>query len=41
MAYKPQAGPRCSTKRDPMADIKLVLLIIFMVGHPMWQKTHQ
>jgi biopolymer transport protein ExbD len=37
MAYKPQAGPNVI----PMADIMLVLLIIFMVVTPMLQKTHQ
>src|SRR5215510_1317019 len=40
MAYKPQAGPQMSAPNViPMADIMLVLLIIFMVITPMLQKT--
>src|SRR6266853_557546 len=40
--YKPQAGSQMSTPNViPMADIMLVLLIIFMVVTPMLQKTHQ
>lgn len=40
MAYKPQAGPQMSAPNViPMADIMLVLLIIFMVVTPMLQKT--
>ena len=39
MAYKPQAGAQVSTPNVvPMADIMLVLLIIFMVVTPMLQK---
>ncbi len=39
MAYKPQAGPQVSAPNVvPMADIMLVLLIIFMVITPMLQK---
>jgi biopolymer transport protein ExbD len=39
MAYKPQAGPQMSAPNViPMADIMLVLLIIFMVVTPMLQK---
>jgi biopolymer transport protein ExbD len=39
MAYKPQAGPQMATPNViPMADIMLVLLIIFMVITPMLQK---
>ncbi len=39
MAYKPQAGPVMATPNViPMADIMLVLLIIFMVVTPMLQK---
>jgi len=39
MAYKPQAGPTMSSPNViPMADIMLVLLIIFMVVTPMLQK---
>jgi biopolymer transport protein ExbD len=39
MAYKPKAGPQMSTPNViPMADIMLVLLIIFMVVTPMLQK---
>ena len=39
MAYKPQVGPQMSTPNViPMADIMLVLLIIFMVVTPMIQK---
>jgi len=42
MAYKPQAGPQMAAPNFiPMADIMLVLLIIFMVVTPMLQKTHQ
>jgi biopolymer transport protein ExbD len=42
MAYKPQAGDQMSAPNViPMADIMLVLLIIFMVVTPMLQKTHQ
>jgi len=42
MAYKPQAGPQMAAPNViPMADIMLVLLIIFMVVTPMSQKTHQ
>ena len=40
MAYKPQAGPQMAAPNViPMADIMLVLLIIFMVITPMLQKT--
>jgi biopolymer transport protein TolR len=40
MAYKPQAGPQMATPNViPMADIMLVLLIIFMVVTPMLQKN--
>ncbi|HEY2119743.1 MAG TPA: biopolymer transporter ExbD [Candidatus Acidoferrum sp.] len=39
MAYKPVAGPQVSAPNVvPMADIMLVLLIIFMVVTPMLQK---
>jgi biopolymer transport protein ExbD len=39
MAYKPQAGAQMSSPNViPMADIMLVLLIIFMVITPMLQK---
>jgi len=39
MAYKPQAGPQMSAPNViPMADIMLVLLIIFMVVTPMLQR---
>jgi biopolymer transport protein ExbD/biopolymer transport protein TolR len=39
MAYKPQAGQQVSAPNVvPMADIMLVLLIIFMVITPMLQK---
>ena len=39
MAYKPQAGAQMSAPNViPMADIMLVLLIIFMVVTPMLQK---
>jgi biopolymer transport protein ExbD/biopolymer transport protein TolR len=39
MAYKPQVGPQMSAPNViPMADIMLVLLIIFMVVTPMLQK---
>jgi len=42
MAYKPVAGAQMSSPNViPMADIMLVLLIIFMVVTPMLQKTHQ
>jgi len=42
MAYKPQAGSQMAAPNViPMADIMLVLLIIFMVVTPMLQKTHQ
>src|SRR6201998_1664210 len=42
MAYRPQAGPQMAAPNViPMADIMLVLLIIFMVVTPMLQKTHQ
>ncbi len=42
MAYKPQVGAQVSAPNVvPMADIMLVLLIIFMVVTPMLQKTHQ
>jgi biopolymer transport protein ExbD len=42
MAYKPQAGAQMASPNViPMADIMLVLLIIFMVVTPMLQKTHQ
>jgi biopolymer transport protein ExbD len=42
MAYKPQAGDQMAAPNViPMADIMLVLLIIFMVVTPMLQKTHQ
>ena len=38
MAYKPQAGPQMAAPNViPMADIMLVLLIIFMVITPMLQ----
>ena len=40
--YKPQAGSQMASPNViPMADIMLVLLIIFMVVTPMLQKTHQ
>ena len=40
MAYKPKAGPQMAAPNViPMADIMLVLLIIFMVITPMLQKT--
>jgi biopolymer transport protein ExbD len=40
MAYKPVAGPQMASPNViPMADIMLVLLIIFMVITPMLQKT--
>jgi len=40
MAYKPQVGAQMSTPNViPMADIMLVLLIIFMVVTPMLQKN--
>jgi biopolymer transport protein ExbD/biopolymer transport protein TolR len=39
MAYKPQAGAQMASPNViPMADIMLVLLIIFMVVTPMLQK---
>jgi biopolymer transport protein TolR len=39
MSYKPQAGPQMSAPNViPMADIMLVLLIIFMVVTPMLTK---
>ncbi len=39
--YKPQVGSQMSTPNViPMADIMLVLLIIFMVVTPMLQKDH-
>jgi biopolymer transport protein ExbD/biopolymer transport protein TolR len=39
MAYKPQAGAQMAAPNViPMADIMLVLLIIFMVVTPMLQK---
>jgi biopolymer transport protein ExbD/biopolymer transport protein TolR len=42
MAYKPVAGAQMASPNViPMADIMLVLLIIFMVVTPMLQKTHQ
>ena len=40
MAYKPKAGSQMSSPNViPMADIMLVLLIIFMVVTPMLQKN--
>ena len=40
--YKPKVGATMSAPNViPMADIMLVLLIIFMVVTPMLQKTHQ
>src|SRR5713101_2743445 len=40
MAYKPKVGAQMSSPNViPMADIMLVLLIIFMVVTPMLQKT--
>src|SRR5262249_18951250 len=40
MAYKPKAGAQMASPNViPMADIMLVLLIIFMVITPMLQKT--
>jgi biopolymer transport protein ExbD/biopolymer transport protein TolR len=40
MAYKPKAGAQMAAPNViPMADIMLVLLIIFMVITPMLQKT--
>ncbi|MGH6864022.1 MAG: ExbD/TolR family protein [Methylocella sp.] len=40
MSYKPKVGSQMSTPNViPMADIMLVLLIIFMVVTPMLQKT--
>ena len=42
MAYKPKVGSQMSTPNViPMADIMLVLLIIFMVVTPMLQKGKQ
>ncbi len=42
MAFKPQVGSQMSTPNViPMADIMLVLLIIFMVVTPMLQKGKQ
>src|SRR5258707_599255 len=42
MSYKPKAGAQMAAPNViPMADIMLVLLIIFMVVTPMLQKTHQ
>jgi biopolymer transport protein TolR len=42
MAYKPQVGAQMSTPNViPMADIMLVLLIIFMVVTPMLQHGKQ
>jgi biopolymer transport protein TolR len=42
MAYKPQVGAQMSTPNViPMADIMLVLLIIFMVVTPMLQHGQQ
>src|SRR5260370_10201544 len=42
MPYKPKAGAKMAAPNViPMADIMLVLLIIFMVVTPMLQKTHQ
>src|SRR5271165_3770076 len=42
MAYKPKAPAIMAAPNViPMADIMLVLLIIFMVVTPMLQKTHQ
>jgi biopolymer transport protein TolR len=39
--YKPQAGSQMAAPNViPMADIMLVLLIIFMVVTPMLQKDH-
>src|SRR5260370_34318140 len=39
--YKPQAGSQMASPNViPMADIMLVLLIIFMVVTPMLQKDH-
>jgi biopolymer transport protein ExbD/biopolymer transport protein TolR len=41
MAYKPQVGPTMSAPNViPMADIMLVLLIIFMVVTPMLSRGH-
>ena len=41
MAYKPSVGSQMSSPNViPMADIMLVLLIIFMVVTPMLQKDH-
>jgi biopolymer transport protein TolR len=42
MGYKPKVGAQMAAPNViPMADIMLVLLIIFMVVTPMLQKTHQ
>ena len=42
MGYKPVAGAQMAAPNViPMADIMLVLLIIFMLVTPMFQKTHQ
>ena len=42
MSYKPKVGAQMAAPNViPMADIMLVLLIIFMVVTPMLQKTHQ
>jgi len=42
MGYKPKVGDQMASPNViPMADIMLVLLIIFMVVTPMLQKTHQ
>ncbi len=42
MPYKPKVGAQMAAPNViPMADIMLVLLIIFMVVTPMLQKTHQ
>src|SRR6266403_1669942 len=42
MSYKPKAGAQMAAPNViPMADIMLVLLIIFMVVTPMLQKPHQ
>jgi len=41
MSYKPSVGPQMAAPNViPMADIMLVLLIIFMVVTPMLQKDH-
>jgi biopolymer transport protein ExbD len=42
MGYKPQVGPQMASPNViPMADVMLVLLIIFMVVTPMLQKGIQ